>query len=328
MYKLSRRRFVHLAAAAAAAALPFAPRVASAQTYPTRPVRIIVGFAAGGITDITARLIGQWLSSRVGQPFVIENRPGAGGNLATEAVVRARPDGYTLLQSSAPNSFNETLYANLSFNFVRDIVPVATILRSVGVMEVNLSVPARTGPEFIAYAKANPGKISMATGGLGSGPHVFGELFKKMTGLDLLTVHYRGTGPAIPDLIGGQVQVMFDLAASSVELIRAGRLRPLGVTTATRIDALPDVPPIADFVPGYEASAWQGIGAPKNTPVEIIDKLNKEINAALADPAFRARLIDLGASPFATSPAEFSQFTVEFTEKWAKIIRAANIKAE
>src|SRR5262249_43445931 len=258
---------------------PFAPRVASAQTYPSRPVRIIVGFAAGGIADITARLIGQWLSSRLGEPFIVENRPGAGGNLATEAVGRARPGGYTLLQTPAANSFSEMLYHNLNFNLVRDIAPVATILRSVGVMEVNPSIPANTGPEFIAYARANPGKISMATAGLGSGPYVFGELFKKMTGLDLLTVNYRGSGAAIPDLIGGQVQVMFDLAVTAVEQIRAGRLRPLGVTTTTRLDALPDVPPIADFVPGYEASAWQGIGAPKNTPVEIIDKLNKEINA-------------------------------------------------
>jgi tripartite-type tricarboxylate transporter receptor subunit TctC len=233
-----------------------------------------------------------------------------------------------LLQTSGSNSYNETLYDNLNFNFLRDIAPVASILRTVGVMEVNLSVPARTVPEFIAYAKANPGKISMATAGLGSGPHLYGELFEKMTGVNLLTVNYRGSGPAMPDLIGGQVQIMFDLAVSSIEEIRAGRLRPLGVTTATRIEALPNVPPIGDFVPGYEASGWQGIGAPKNTPAEIIDKLNKEINAALADPTFRARLIDLGALPFATSPAEFGQFIVEFTEKWAKVIRAANIKAE
>jgi tripartite-type tricarboxylate transporter receptor subunit TctC len=324
--KLSRRTCLHLAAGAVA--LPAGSRIAWAQTYPTRPVRIIVGYAAGGPSDITARLIGQWLSTRLGQPFIIENRPGAGSNLATEAVVRARPDGYTLLETSGSNSYNETLYDNLGFNFVRDIAPVATILRTVGVMEVNPAVPAKTGPEFIAYARANPGKISMATAGVGSGPHLFGELFKKMTGLDLLTVNYRGSGPAIPDLIGGQVQVMFDLAVSSVEQIRAGRLRPLGVTTATRIEALPDVPPIGDFVPGYEASGWQGIGAPKNTPVEIIDRLNKEINGALADPAFRARLIDLGTLPFSTSPAEFSQFTVDFTEKWGKVIRAANIKAE
>jgi tripartite-type tricarboxylate transporter receptor subunit TctC len=323
---MKRRTFLHLAAGAAAVST--VSRSASALDYPTRPVHIIVGFAAGGVNDITARLIGQWLSSRLGQPFIIENRPGAGSNLATEVVVRARPDGYTLLQSSGSNSYNEALYDNLSFNFVRDIVPVATILRTVGVMEVNPSVPVSTGPEFIAYAKANPGKLSMATAGVGSGPHLYGELFKKMTGLDLLTVNYRGSGPALPDLMSGQVQVMFDLAVSSVELIRAGRLRPLGVTTGTRIAALPDVPPIGEFVPGYEASGWQGIGAPKNTPVEIIDKLNKEINAALSDPAFRAKIIDLGGLPFATSPAEFSQFTVEFTEKWGKVIRAAGIKAE
>jgi tripartite-type tricarboxylate transporter receptor subunit TctC len=324
--KLPRRKFLHLAAGAAA--LPAVSRFAWALDYPTRPVRIVVGFAAGGVNDITARLIGQWLSSRLSQPFIIENRPGAGSNLAAEAVVRARPDGYTLLQTSGSNSYNDTLYDNLNFNFVRDIAPVASILRTVGVMEVHPSVPANTVPEFIAYARTNPGKISMATAGVGSGPHLYGELFKKMTGLDLLTVNYRGSGPAMPDLISGQVQVMFDLVVSSVEQIRAGRLRPLGVTTATRIEALPDVPPLGDFVPGYEASGWQGVGAPKNTPVEIIDKLNKEINSALADPAFRARLIDLGALPFATSPAEFNQFTVEFTEKWAKIIRAANIKAE
>jgi tripartite-type tricarboxylate transporter receptor subunit TctC len=324
--KLPRRNFLRLAAGAAA--LPAVTRAALALDYPARPVHLLVGFAAGGINDIIARLSGQWLSSRLGQPFIIENRPGAGSNLATEAVVRARPDGYTLLQASGSNSYNETLYDNLNFNFMRDIAPVASIIRTVGVMEVNPAVPAHTVPEFIAYAKANPGKINMATAGVGSGPHLYGELFKKMAGVDLVTVNYRGTGPALPDLIGGQVQVMFDLVVSSVEQIRAGRLRPLGVTTAARIDSLPDVPPIGDFVPGYEASGWQGIGAPKNTPVEIIDKLNKEMNAALADAAFKARLADLGALPFATSAAEFGQFIVEFTEKWAKLIRAANIKAE
>ncbi len=323
---MKRRTFLCLAASAVA--LPALSHPAAAIDYPTKPVRIIVGFAAGGINDITARMIGRWLSSRLGQPFIIENRPGAGSNLAAEAVVRARPDGYTLLQSSGSNSYNEALYDNLSFNFVRDIAPVATILRTVGVMEVNPSVPVKTGPEFIAYARANPGKLSMATAGIGSGPHLYGELFKKMTGLDLITVNYRGSGPALPDLISGQVQVMFDLAVSSVEQIKAGRLRPLGVTTATRIDALPDVPPIGEFVPGYEASGWQGIGAPKDTPAEIIEKLNKEINAAVADPAFSAKLIELGALPFATSPAEFRQFTAEFTEKWGKVIRAAGLKAE
>jgi tripartite-type tricarboxylate transporter receptor subunit TctC len=323
---MKRRTFLSLAAGAAAS--PILPRLALAIGYPTRPVHIIVGFAAGGVADVTARLIGQWLSSRLGQPFIIENRPGAGSNLAAETVARARPDGYTLLQSSGSNSYNEALYDNLSFNFVRDIVPVATILRTVGVLEVNPSVPVRTGSEFIAYARANPGKLSMAAAGIGSGPHLYGELFKKMTGLDLLTVNYRGSGPALPDLMSGQVQVMIDLAVSSAELIRAGKLRPLGVTTATRIAALPDIPPIGEFVPGYEASGWQGIGAPKNTPVEIVDKLNKEINAALDDPAFRAKIIDLGGLPFATSPAEFSRFTAEFTDKWGKVIRAAGIKAE
>jgi tripartite-type tricarboxylate transporter receptor subunit TctC len=324
--KLPRRGFLHLAAGAAA--LPATARVARALDYPTRPVHLLVGFAAGGINDIIARLSGQWLSNRLGQPFVIEDRPGAGSNLATEAVVRARPDGYTLLQASGSNSYNDTLYDNLNFNFVRDIAPVASVMRTVGVMEVNPSVPAKTVPEFIAYAKANPGKINMATAGVGSGPHLYGELFKRMAEVDLVTVHYRGTGPALPDLIGGQVQVMFDLVVSSVEQIKAGRLRPLGVTTATRIDALPNVPPIGDFVPGYEASGWQGIGAPKNTPVEILDKLNGEINAALADDAFKAKLADFGAAPFATSRAEFGQFIVEFTEKWSKVIRAAGIKAE
>jgi tripartite-type tricarboxylate transporter receptor subunit TctC len=324
--KLPRRRFLRLAAGAAA--LPSVTRAALALDYPTRPVHLLVGFAAGGVNDIIARLCGQWLSSRLGQPFVIENRPGAGSNLATEAVVRARPDGYTLLQASGSNSYNQTLYDSLNFNFVRDIAPVASVLRAAGVMEVNPSVPANTVPEFIAYAKANPGKINMATAGVGSGPHLYGELFKKMAGVDLVTVHYRGTGPALPDLIGGQVQVMFDFVVSSVEQIRAGKLRPLGVTTAAGIDSLPDVPPIGYFVPGYEASGWQGIGAPRNTPVEIINKLNKDINAALADDAFKARLADLGTFPFATSPAEFGQFIVEFTEKWAKLIQAANIKAE
>jgi tripartite-type tricarboxylate transporter receptor subunit TctC len=323
--KLPRRHFLHLAAGTAA--LPAMRRIAWAQAYPSRPVRIIVGFAPGGITDIIARLIGQWLSSRLGQSFVVENRPGAGSNLATEAVVRASPDGYTLLLSSGSNSYNQTLYNNLSFNFSRDTAPVASIMRTVGVMEVNPSVPTKTVPEFIAYAKDRPGKISMATAGVGSGPHLFGELFQKMTGTELVAVHYRGSGPALPDLISGQVQVMFDLAVSSVEHVKAGNLRALGVTTATRIAALQDVPPIGDFVPGYEASGWIGFSAPKNTPVEIIDKLNKEINAAVDDKTMRAKLVDLGALPFATSPAEFGQFIVEFTEKWVEIIRAAGIRA-
>ena len=324
--KLPRRKFLHLAAGAAA--LPALPRVASALDYPTRPVHLLVGFAAGGPLDTSARLIGQWLSERLGQPFVIENRPGAGSNLATEIVARAPPDGYTLLEASAANAWNAALYDNLSFNFIRDIALVAGVRRAAGVMEVNPSVPVRTVPEFIAYAKANPGKINMATGGAGSAPHLYGELFKMMAGVDLVTVNYRGSAPALPDLIAGQVQVMFDVVISSIGHIRAGKLRPLGVTTAARLAVLPDVPPISDFLPGYEASSWDGIGAPANTPPEIIGILNKQVNAALADPIFKARLADLGAEPFAGSPAEFGKFIVDYTEKWGKLIRAAGIKAE
>ena len=324
--KLPRRKFLHLAAGAAA--LPALPRVASALDYPTRPVHLLVGFAAGGPLDTSARLIGQWLSERLGQPFVIENRPGAGSNLATEIVARAPPDGYTLLEASAANAWNAALYDNLSFNFIRDIALVAGVRRAAGVMEVNPSVPVRTVPEFITYAKANPGKINMATGGAGSAPHLYGELFKMMAGVDLVTVNYRGSAPALPDLIAGQVQVMFDVVISSIGHIRAGKLRPLGVTTTTRLEVLPDVPPISDFLPGYEASSWDGIGAPANTPLEIVGILNKQVNAALADPTFKARLADLGAEPFAGSPAEFGKFIVDYTEKWGKVIRAAGIKAE
>jgi tripartite-type tricarboxylate transporter receptor subunit TctC len=324
--KLPRRKFLHVAAGAAA--LPALPRVAWALDYPTRPVHLLVGFAAGGPLDTSARLISQWLSERLGQPFVIENRPGAGSNLATEIVARAPPDGYTLLEASAANAWNAALYDNLSFNFIRDIALVAGVRRAAGVMEVNPSVPVRTVPEFIAYAKANPGKINMATGGAGSAPHLYGELFKLMAGVDLVTVNYRGSAPALPDLIVGQVQVMFDVVISSIGHIRAGKLRPLGVTTATRLEVLPDVPPIGDFLPGYEASSWDGIGAPANTPPEIIAILNKQVNAALADPTFKARLADLGAEPFPGSPAEFGKFIVDYTEKWGKVIRAAGIKAE
>ena len=324
--KTPRRKFLHLAAGAAA--LPALPHVASALDYPTRPVHLLVGFAAGGPLDTSARLIGQWLSERLGQPFVIENRPGAGSNLATEIVARAPPDGYTLLEASAANAWNAALYDNLSFNFIRDIALVAGVRRAAGVMEVNPSVPVKTVPEFIAYAKANPGKINMATGGAGSAPHLYGELFKMMAGVDLVTVNYRGSAPALPDLIAGQVQVMFDVVISSIGHIRAGKLRPLGVTTAARLAVLPDVPPISDFLPGYEASSWDGIGAPANTPPEIIGILNKQVNAALADPIFKARLADLGAEPFAGSPAEFGKFIVDYTEKWGKLIRAAGIKAE
>ena len=324
--KLPRRKFLHVAAGAAA--LPALPRVASALDYPTRPVHLLVGFAAGGPLDTSARLIAQWLSERLGQPFVIENRPGAGSNLATEIVARAPPDGYTLLEASAANAWNAALYDNLSFNFIRDIALVAGVRRAAGVMEVNPSVPVRTVPEFIAYAKANPGKINMATGGAGSAPHLYGELFKVMAGVDLVTVNYRGSAPALPDLIAGQVQVMFDVVISSIGHIRAGKLRPLGVTTTARLEVLPDVPPISDFLPGYEASSWDGIGAPANTPPEIVGILNKQVNAALADPTFKARLADLGAEPFAGSPAEFGKFIVDYTEKWGKVIRAAGIKAE
>ena len=324
--KLPRRKFLHLAAGAAA--LPAITRVASAQSYPVRPVHLLAGFPPGGIVDLIARLIGQWLSERLGQQFVIENRPGAGSNIATELVARATPDGYTLLLVSSVNAWNTAIYDKLNFNFVRDIAPVASIIRTPAVMEVNPSVPAKTVPEFIAYAEANPGKIDMGTGGPGSGQHVYGELFKVMAGVDLITVHYRGAGPALPDLMSGRIQVMFDPVASSIAYIRAGKLRPLGVTTATRIDVLPDVPAIGDFVPGYEASGWDGIGAPANTPPEIISILNKEVNAALADATFRARLADLGADPFANSPAEFGKFIGEYIEKWGKVIRAANIKAE
>jgi tripartite-type tricarboxylate transporter receptor subunit TctC len=326
MAKLPRRQFLHLVAGAAT--LSALPRVASAFDYPTRPVRLISGFAAGGIIDILARLVGQRLSERLGQPFVVEDRPGAGSNVATEMVARASPDGYTLLLDSSVNAWNAAIYDNLNFDFLRDIAPVASIGRGCAVMEVNPSFPAKTVAEFIAYAKANPGKINMATAGPGSGPHLYGELFKKMAGLDLVTVHYRGSGPALPDVLSGRMQVMFDLTASSIEFIRAGKLRPLGVTTAARCSVLPEVPPIGDFVQGYDASGWEAIGAPKDTPAEIISILNKEVNAALSDPTFKSRLADLGVEPFASSPAEFGKFITGYTEKWAKVIRAANIKAE
>jgi len=321
-----RRQFLHLAAGAAA--LPALPRIAKAQAYPTRPVRIIVGFAPGGAVDIMARLIGQWLSERLGQQFVIENRPGAGGNVATEAAVRALADGYTLLLAHSINAINATLYEKLNFNFIQDIAPVTSFASGALVMVVNPSVPARTVPEFIAYAKANPGKINMASQGVGGTGHVSGELFKMMTGVNLVHVPYRGAGPALIDLLGGQVQVMFPATVSSIEYIRAGRLRALAVTAATRSDALPDIPTVGQFVPGYEASNWYGVGVPTDTPAEIIGKLNKEINAGLADAKMKARLADLGETPFPGSPADFGQLIAEETEKWRKVIRAANIKAE
>jgi tripartite-type tricarboxylate transporter receptor subunit TctC len=324
--KLCRRNFLHLAAGAAA--LPVLPRIASAQTYPTRPVRIVVGFAAGSGADVLARLIGQWLSERLNQQFFVDNRPGAGTNIATEAVVRSPPDGYTLLQITVVNAINATLYDQLKYNFIRDIAPVGSINRTPAVMEVNLSFPVKTVPEFIAYAKANPGKINLASAGPGSAPHVYGELFKMMTGVDLVVVHYRGGAPMLTDLISGQVQAVFDPLPSSIGLIRGGQIRPLGVTTAARLDVLPDVPTVSEFVPGYEASGWQGLGAPKGTPPEIILKLNREINAAVTDTKFKARLTDLGASAFASSPEEFGGHVAAETEKWAKVIRVAGIKPE
>jgi tripartite-type tricarboxylate transporter receptor subunit TctC len=324
--KLPRRKFLHLAGSTAA--LAALSRVSWAQAYPSRPVRIIVGFAPGGAADIMARLIGQWLSERLGQQFVIENRPGAGGNVATEAAVRAPADGYTLLLAHSINAINATLYEKLNFNFIKDIAPVTSFASGALVMVVNPSVPARTVPEFIAYAKANPGKISMASQGVGSTGHVSGELFKMMTGVNLVHVPYRGAGPALIDLLGGQVQVMFPATVSSIEYIRAGRLRALAVTAATRKDALPDIPTVGQFVPGYEASNWYGIGVPTGTPAEIIGKLNKEVNAGLADAKMKARLADLGETPFPGSPADFSKLIADDTEKWGKVIRAANIKPE
>jgi len=324
--KLPRRNFLQLAAGAAA--LPAVSRIARAQAYPSRPVRIVVGLAPGGTNDIAARLMGQWLSERLGQQFVIENRPGAGTNIATEMVVRAPADGYTLLLVGAYNAINAMLYEKLSFNFIRDIAPVASIGRVPLIMVVNPSVPAKTVPEFIAFAKANPGKISMASAGNGSTPHVAGELFKMMAGIDMVHVPYRGNGPAITDLLGGQVQVVFAGALEAIEHIRAGRLRPLAVTDTTRLEALPDIPTVGEFVAGYRASAWLGLGAPKNTPADIVDKLNKEINAGLADPKIKTRVADMGGTVLAGSPRDFGQFIVDETEKWGKVIRALNIKAE
>ena len=303
-------------------------RPAWALDYPTRPVHIIVGFAAGGPNDISARLIAQWLSQRLGQQFIVENRTGAGGNIATEAVVRAAADGYTLLLVPAPAAINATLYHNLTFNFIRDIAPIAGIVRVPEVMVVNPAVPAKTVPEFIAYAKANPGKINMATAGNGTVPHVAGELFKFMTGLDLVRVGYRGGGPALVDLLGGQVQVMFEPTLSTLPHIREGKLRALAVTSATRSNALPDVPAWAEFVPGYEATAWFGIGAPKNVSGEIVDKLNHEINAGLADAKLKEQLVGLGGAPMPMSPAEFAAFIAAETDKWAKVIKFAGITVE
>jgi len=321
-----RRQFLKLAAVVAAAAA--VPQFASALDYPTRPVRIIAGFAAGGGVDVTARLIGQWLTDRLGQSFVIENRPGAGGNIGTEAVVNAAPDGYTLLLATVPNAVNASLYEKLSFNFIRDIVPVAGIIRVPMVILLNPSVPAATVAEFISYAKANPDKVNMASAGNGSAPHMAGELFKMMAGVNLVHVPYRGQGPALTDLLGGQVQVLFAATPGTTEYITTGKLRALAVTSASRAEMLPELRTVGDFVPGYEASQWYGIGVPRDTPVEIVDKLNKEINAAIADPAMKARFAAIGGEPLPGSPAEFGKLIAEETEKWGRVVRAAGIKPE
>jgi tripartite-type tricarboxylate transporter receptor subunit TctC len=305
---------------------PWSANVLAQTNYPTRPVRLIVGFPPGGAGDLFARLIGQLLSERLGQSFIIENRAGAGGNLAAEAVVKAPPDGYTLLQMGANNAWNVTLYDNLRFDFLRDIAPVASIYRGPAVLVVHPSFAAKSVPELIANAKANPGKISMASGGVGSPQHVYGELFKMMTGVDMLHVPYRGGGPALTDLLAGQVQVMFDTLATSIEHIRAGKLRALAVTSATRSEVLPDIPTVGEFVPGYEGTGWQGIGAPKDTPIEIINKLNQETNAGLSDPRMKARIADFGYTVFISSPSEFRAYIAEYTEKWAKVIKFSGAK--
>ena len=324
--RLCRRQFLHLAAGATT--LPAVSRIARAQIYPTRPVRIIVGFPAGGVTDITARVTGQWLSERLGQQFVIDNRPGAATNIATEAVIRAPADGYTLLLANTTNAINATLYERLNFDFIRDVVPIASIVETPFVMVVNPSFSAKTVPEFIEYAKANPGKLSMASAGSGSAPHVAGELFKMMADINMLHVPYRGDAPAITDLIGGQVQVYFATMGGSIEYIRGGKLRPLAVTTTTRSAALPDIPTMADFLPGYEATAWLGLVAPKNTPAEIAETLNKEINTALADPRTKARFAELGLTVLPGSRADFEKLIANDTEKWAKVIKFAGAKPD
>jgi tripartite-type tricarboxylate transporter receptor subunit TctC len=321
---IPRRRIVQIAAAAAA--LAAVPRVAKAQSYPARPVRILVATSAGGATDIVARVIGGWLSERLGQPFVVENRPGGGNNIGTEAAVRAPADGYTLFMANTVNAINTTLYQNLSYNFATDMAPVAILMRSPLLMQVHPSVPARTVPEFIDHAKANPGKINMGSGGNGATGHVSGELFKMMSGVKMVHVPYRGEALALTDLLAGQVQVVFATVGSSIEYIRAGKLQPLAITTATRSDALPDVPSLADFLPGYEASSWNGLCAPRNTSAEIIDKLSSEINTALADPKIKARFADLGGPPIGGSPADFGKIIADDTEKWAKVIKLSGAK--
>jgi tripartite-type tricarboxylate transporter receptor subunit TctC len=325
--KIDRRAFLHVAVGAAAA-LPALSRVATAQAYPTRPVRWIVPIAAGGTQDLLARLMGQWLSDRFGRPFVIENRPGGAGNIGTEAVVRAPADGYSLLLVSSQNTNNATLYDKLNFNFIDDIAPVAGLIRGTFLVTVNPAVPAKTIPELIAYAKTNPGKLSMASAGIGTGPHLAGELFKMMTGADMVHVPYRGGAPALTDLLGGQVQVMFPNVAAAIEYVRAGKLRALAVTTATRSEALPDLPTVGEFVPGYEASSMFGVGAPAGTPTDIIDRLNREINAGLADRGLKARLAELDGDVLALSPADFRKLIADETAKWGKVIRAANIRPQ
>jgi tripartite-type tricarboxylate transporter receptor subunit TctC len=324
--KLSHRQFLRMVAGAAV--LPAFSRIVRAQAYPTRSVRLVVGFPPGQTADLIARLMGQWLTERLGQPVIIDNRPGASSNIATELVVRSPADGYTLLSVNSSNLINATLYEKLPYNFLRDIDPIASFSRVALVMEVSPSFPARTVPEFIAYAKANPGKINMASGGTGNSTHVTGELFKMMAGVNLLHVPYRGSPPALTDLIGERVQVMFDVLSSSVEHIRSGRLRALAVTTATRSEALPDIPTLGEFVPGYEASALAGVGAPKGTPAEIIEKLNREINAGLADPKMKSRFADLGLTPLSLSAADFAKLVIDETEKWGKVVKFANIKPE
>ena len=323
---LARRNFMRLAGATALA--PAFSRLAGAQDYPTRPVRLIVGFPPGGGTDVAARLVGQWLSERIGQPVVIENRPGAGSNIATEAVVHAAADGHTLLLVSTAHAINATLYEKLNYNFLRDIAPIAGFMRVPNVMEINPALAAKSVPEFIAHARANPGNINMASGGNGTSQHLSGELFKMMTDLNMIHVPYRGSAPALTDLIGGRVQVMFGEMSSSIEFIKADKLRALAVTTATRSEALPDLPSVSDFVPGYESSAWYGVGAPKGTPAEIVDRLNKEVNAFLVDPKMKTRIAEMGATTVAGTPADFGKLIADETEKWGKVVKFAGVKAE
>ena len=323
---ISRRRLLQIAAAAAA--LPAVPRPAWAQAYPTRSVRIIVATSAGGTTDIVARVLGQWLTDKLGQPFVVENRTGGGNNIGTEAAARSPADGYTLFMANTVNAINATLYKNLNYNFIADLVPVAIVMRSPVVMQVHPSVPVNSVPEFIAYVKANPGKVNMGSGGVGATGHMAGELFQLMSGMKLTHVPYRGEAMALTDLLGGQVQVVFATVGSSIQYIKAGKLRPLAVATAARIELLPDLPPLADFLPGYEASSWNGLTAPKNTPAEIIDKLNREINTAMADPKIKARIVELGGPPILGSPAEFGKIIAEDTAKWARVIQFSGAKAD